>query len=185
MQADNSFEVVLSKKIPYLSAFLFSIIVICLIALVLFSLTFSPTKYQSDEMKVAYYILVIPDWLKTVSAIAFIGLIITAPVYFSARLHNVALLTITDKEICIKSKQINIEISTSSVAKIYFNDLKNLLRQPKNKLQIVIQQKNKTTTSFLLKNYDDSETALAALSKITNAEFAFYDDKMLTTFDED
>ena len=60
-----------------------------------------------------------------------------------------------------------------------------MLRQPKDKMQIAIQQKSNKTTVFLLANYDEADLALDTFSKINNAEFAFYDNSMATMHDDD
>jgi hypothetical protein len=144
-----------------------------------------PTKNASDEMATAYYILIVPEWLKRLSTFAFVGLIIFIPLYFAARLNQPALLTLSDDTIIIKGKKIDLTIPFKTVKQIYFNDLMNLLRQPKDKMQIVIQQKSNKTTVFLLENYDEADLALETFTKINNAEFAFYDDNMATHHDDD
>jgi hypothetical protein len=185
MHTTKEFQVLVRRKIPYLSSSLWWVTIVLFAIVFLVYLIMTPTKNSSDEMATAYYILVVPDWLKKVSAIALAGLVILMPIYFSARLHKLALLTINQNVVVIKGKQIDIAIPIALIDKIYFNDLKNLLRRPKNKLQIVIQQKNKKLTIFLLKNYNEGEEAMDALGKIDKAEFAFYDDNMLTIHDEE
>ena len=107
------------------------------------------------------------------------------PLYFAARLKKPALLTLGHDAIFIKGKQLDLTLPFKNIKRIYFNDLMNLQRQPKDKMQIVIQQKTNKTTTFLLTNYEDAELAVDTLGKITNAEFAFYDDNMVTTHDDD
>ncbi len=122
--------------------------------------------------------------VEKISAIALIGLIIFIPIYFCARLKKPALLTLSDATILIKGKQLDLTIHFRNIKRVYFNDLKNLLQQPKDKMQIVIQQKSDKLTTFLLANYDDAELALDTFSKINNAEFSFYDDNMATMHDD-
>ena len=102
-----------------------------------------------------------------------------------ARLKKPAVLTLSDDSVFIKGKQLDLTIPFNNIKRIYFNDLMNLLRQPKDKMQIVIQQKSNKTTVFLLANYDDADLALDTISKINNAEFAFYDNSMATMHDDD
>ena len=52
-------------------------------------------------------------------------------------------------------------------------------------MQIVIQQKGNTTAVFVLANYEDAYEALDTLSKIDNANFAFYDDNMQTLHNDE
>ena len=185
MDTTKEFQVLVRRRIPYLSSGLWWVTIVLFAIVFLLYLIMTPTKNSSDEMATAYYILVVPDWFKKTSAIALVGLVILMPIYFSARLHKPALLTITPDTILLQGKKMDITIPIHSITKIYFNDLKNLLRRPKNKLQIVVQQKNRKLTIFLLKNYHDGEEAMVTLSKIDKAEFAFYDDNMLTTHDEE
>jgi hypothetical protein len=127
----------------------------------------------------------VPEWLKKLSGIAFLGLFIVTPLYFVARLKKPAVLTLTDNSVVMKGKQLELTIPFEKIKRIYFNDLMNLLRQPKDKMQIVIQQKSDKTTVFLLANYDDADLALDTFSKINNAEFAFYENSMATMHSDD
>jgi hypothetical protein len=131
MDTSNELQVLVRRKIPYLSSGLSWILGLLFIVLFLFAIVMSPTKYNSDETKAAYYILVVPNWIKVSSSIGAIGLIITLQLYYSARLYQPALLTLSIENILIKGKGIEFEIAFSFVAKIYFNDLKDLLRRPK------------------------------------------------------
>ena len=153
--------------------------------LLLFYIVMSPTKNSSDEMATVYYILVVPEWLKTISAFAFVGLIIITPLYNVTRLQKSALLTIEADNIFIKGEQIDITIKKRLVSKIYISDLTDWLRRPKNKMQITIRHKKKKLTVFQLKNYDDSDEMFDALSKVDNAEFMFFDKSIPTMHDEE
>jgi hypothetical protein len=185
MDSSNELQILVRRKIPYVSSGLSWIFGILLIVVFLFAIVMSPTRYNSNEMKVAYYIIVVPDWLKVSSFVAGIGIIITLKLYFSARLYKPALLTLNAESVVIKGKGIDFNITFGSVAKIYFNDLKDLLRRPKNKLEIAIEQKNKKMLVFLLKNYSDGEKAMDMLGKIDKAEFGFYDFDIATTHEEE
>lgn len=130
-------------------------------------------------MTTAYYILVVPEALKTLSAFSGIGLLITVSLYYSARLHKPALLTFHQDHISINGKEIDISISHKEIDKIFCNDLKNLFRKPKNKLQFVIRQKRRRSTTFMLKHYEQGEEFLEELSTLEKVGFAFYDDDMV------
>jgi len=79
MDTAKEFPITIRHKIPYLSEILLWGIGISFLIFLLFYAAMSPTKYSSDEMAVAYYILVIPDWLKNISAIALGSFIILVP----------------------------------------------------------------------------------------------------------
>lgn len=185
MDTPKEFQILVRRKIPYISEGLWGIVGALFLILLLFYFFMLPVKNAPGEMATGYYILVIPEWLKTLSAIALLGIIIFMPLYFAARLKKPALLTLSDDAILIKGKQLDLTIPFKNIKRIYFNDLKNLLRQPKDKMQIIIQQKSDRLTTFLLANYDDAELALDTLGKINNAEFAFYDNNMATMHDDE
>ena len=185
MDNPKEFQILVRRKIPYLSEGLWIVVFGLFLIMALFYLFMLPTKNAPDEMATAYYILVVPEWLKKLSAIAVLGLLIVTPLYFMARLKKPAVLTLSDDSVFIKGKQLDLTIPFNNIKRIYFNDLMNLLRQPKDKMQIVIQQKSNKTTVFLLANYDDADLALDTISKINNAEFAFYDNSMATMHDDD
>ena len=185
MDTPKEFKVLVRRKIPYITEGLWGIVGTLFLILLLFYFFMLPTKNASEEMATAYYILVIPEWLKRVSAIALVGIIIFMPLYFVARLKKPALLRLGDDAISIKGKELDLTIPFRNIKRIYFNDLKNLLRQPKDKMQIVIQQKSNKLTTFLLANYDDAELAVDTIGKITSADFAFYDTNMPTIHDDD
>jgi hypothetical protein len=185
MDTAKEFQILVRRKIPYISEGLWIVVGSLFLLACFFYLFMLPTKKASDEMATVYYIFVMPYWLKKLFAIAFAGLIIFIPMYFVARVNQPGSLTVSHSNILIKGRQLNLAIPLKNIKKIYFNDLKNLLRQPKYKMQIVIQEKSSKCTVFLLANYGDAEDALDTLSKITDAEFAFYDDNMLTTHDDE
>ena len=185
MDTSKEFQVLVRRKFPYLSSGLMYIMMALFSILLLFYIVMSPTKNSSDEMATVYYILVVPEWLKTISAFAFVGLIIITPLYNVTRLQKSALLTIEADNIFIKGEQIDITIKKRLVSKIYISDLTDWLRRPKNKMQITIRHKKKKLTVFQLKNYDDSDEMFDALSKVDNAEFMFFDKSIPTMHDEE
>lgn len=185
MDATKEFHILLRRKIPYVSEGLWLIIFALLLILGVFYLFMLPTKNASDEMATAYYILIIPEWLKNLSAIALLGLLITSPLYFAARLKKPAVLTLADTYVFITGKHLKLRIAFKDIKRVYFNDLMYFSRRPKNKMQIVIQLHSNKTTVFLLANYGDADLALENFSKIKNAEFAFYEDNMITMHQDD
>ena len=185
MDTTKEFKVLVRRKFPYLSSGLMYIMMALFVVLFLLYMVMYPTENSSDEMATAYYILVVPDWLKAVSACAFAGLIIVIPLYSVTRLQKAALLTIGSDNILIKGDKVDITIKNRFITKIYISDLTDLLRRPKNKMQIVIRHRKKMLTVFRLKNYDDSEEVFDSLSKIENAEFIFFDKSIPTMHNEE
>jgi hypothetical protein len=138
-----------------------------------------PTRHASGEMSTAYYVLVVPEWLKTSSAYAGLGLLILTPLYYAARLHKPANLTFYDDHLIITGKEIDLNIPFRKIDKVYCNDLHNLFRKPKGILQFVIKQKNRKVTTFRLKHYDQCADILSNLNLKQNIPVAFYEDNMV------
>ena len=185
MDTPKEFQILLRRKIPYISEGLWGIVVSCSLILFLLYFLMLPAKNTSGEVAIGYYILVIPEWLKRISSYALVGLLIFLPLYYAARLKKPALLTIGIDTIFIKGKQVELIIPFKNIKKIYFNDLTNYQGLPKEKMQIVIQQKTSKVTTFILVNYEEAESAVDNLGKITTAQFAFYESSFITTHDED
>jgi len=137
-----------------------------------------PTSGSSEEIKTAYYILVIPEWFKSLSAYSIFGLIILGPLYYYARLHRSAKLKFYEDRISIKGERIDLTFFYRTINKIFCNDLHNLLRKPKGILQFVIRQHGGTETTFRIKHYEQGEEILSKLTALEDTRFAFYNDEM-------
>ena len=181
MHAPRQFEIRIRRRVPFLSSFLFGVLVVCLLILGLLYFIMLPTRNSSAEMASGYYILLVPDFLKTLSAYAGIGFIITAPLYFWARLNKPATLSLYDDRLSIAGKEINLSIPARKIDKVFCNDLHDRFRKPKGILQFVVRQKRrKKTTTFRLKHYEQGDEVLNEFNKLENIQFAFYEDNMLT-----
>lgn len=124
---------------------------------------------SASEMQTAYYILVVPDALKTLSSYSFIGLLIVVPLYYRAQLHKPAILRFEENSLCITGEKISIDILKSRIKKVYCNDLKNAFGEPKEKMQVVIQQNAYNNTTFRLKNYERGGDLIDALGTLEAA----------------
>lgn len=144
-----------------------------------------PTTYAATEMKVAYYIIVVPGFVKTASFISFIGFIITMPLYYLLRLRKTAQLTFGADGINIEGKNINIQVPKERIVKFYCNDLKAFDDLPRDILQIQILQKCNIRTTFRLKHYVQAERFMEQLARFENAEFAFYDKATVEADDDE
>jgi hypothetical protein len=157
-----------------------------MIVLFIFYLIMSPTKNASEEMSTAYYILIVPEWLKELSFYALIGFLVLTPIYFRAKIYKNATLTFGLDQVLITGKAINKSLPFDSIKEVWSNDLKNLLRQPKNKLQIVVRQKNGKETTFLLKDYDCSDDFMeTTIDTLKGVKFSFYDNEAVGMHDDD
>lgn len=179
MDTPKEFEILIRRRVPYVSSLLFGIAFFFLSVLFILYLIMLPTRYASGEMATAYYILVVPEWLKTISAYAGLGLLMVTPLYYSARLHKPAKLIVHQDCLSITGKQVELNIPFGKIDKVFCNDLYNLFRKPKGILQFVLKQKRRKVTTFRLKHYDQGEEVLSTLSRLENVEFAFYEEDMI------
>jgi hypothetical protein len=136
-------------------------------------------------MQTAYYILVVPESLKILSSYSFIGLLITVPLYYRARLHKPAILSFNENDLTIRGKKISVDIPKSRIRKVYCNDLKNALGEPKGKLQVVIEQHAFRKITFRLSDYEEGGELIDAFGALENAVLAGYDREMVGDHDED
>lgn len=89
-------------------------------------------------------------------------------------------MTFDSETILIMGQEIDIVIPKKRIKQIYFNELYDIRRRPKDQIQIVFKKKDKKFIALLLKNYDDADDAIALLSEITNLKIAFYKDNLVT-----
>lgn len=141
-----------------------------------------PSDKASGEMKVAYYILVVPEWLKQASGYSLIGLLLLIPVYTISKTHQNALLSLNEDYFRLSGADMDKTISVDSIRTIILNDVRRGLRR-KEAFEIVIRQSHDRTTSFLLKHYLQTEELVQALSIYTQIEFAFYNEHSMMTHD--
>jgi hypothetical protein len=116
---EPSFEVVVRRKVPYLTSFLFHVLSALGIILMLISFIFLPTEYASLEMKTAYYILAVPQFIKGALYFSGIGFLIVLPIYLLARLYKRAIFTFQESKIVISGKTISLDLPIDQIAKVY------------------------------------------------------------------
>jgi len=181
----KEFNILLRHRIPLLTKGVWALICVSLIILFLFWLFMLPASesHSSGEMKTAFYILAIPRWLKYLSAVALLSLVILVPLYLM-RLRIPSSLSVFDDRFSIKNKRLNFTIPFSKIKKVFVNDLTNFRGELKFRLQVVIIYHKRKTLAFLLADYDDSDQLMESLANITPDKFGFYD-KKLPAFDDD
>ena len=183
MEKQKSFEILYRKKVPYWSALLFAIMATFFTFLFLLYLIMLPSERSSGEMRVAYYILVVPEWLKQVSSYSFIGLLLLMPIYELSKLHQPALLIMDNINFSLIGANMDKTIAVESIKKIMLNDVKYGLRR-KEAVEVVIKE-SYNRTSFLLMHYVQAEELVEALSNYRNIEFIFYNEISMMTHDDD
>jgi hypothetical protein len=184
MEAQKEFEILFRKKIPYWSELLFAVMVAFFTFLFLLYLVMLPSGKASGEMKVAYYILVVPEWLKQASGYSFIGLLLLMPIYEISKAHENALLKMDGSNFKLSGANMDRTIPVDSIKKIMLNDVRHGFRR-KEAIEVVIKQSYSRTTSFLLKHHLQVEELVQALSIYDNIEFAFYNEYSMMTHDDD
>lgn len=184
MDEHKEFEILFRKKIPYWNELLLAIMAAFFVLLFLLYLIMLPSDKASGEMRVAYYILVVPEWLKQASGYSFIGLLLLMPIYEMSKTHQHALLSMSEKNLQLYGGDMDKTIPVDSIRKIMLNEVRRGL-QRKETLEIVIKQSYNRTTSFLLKHHLQAEELFQALSAYETIEFAFYNEYSMMTHDDD
>lgn len=185
MEIPRQFEVLVRRRIPYLSSFIYGLLIFFFAILFVLDLFMLPSSYASEEMKTAYFILFIPETLKTLSGYSVIGLLITIPLYNSARRHRPALLTFYEDHFTIVGNKIDLKIHFIKIEKVFFNDLHTLFGKPRGILQFVIREKRRKSTTFRLKHYEEGEAILAALNFNNKTPIAFYEYDMTDEYNNE
>jgi hypothetical protein len=175
----KQFEIAIRRRIPLVSNLIYAVLIFFLAILFILYLVMIPAKNTPGEMATAYYILVVPEPLKVLSIYSGFGLLIVVPLYFSARLHKPATLSFHPNHLLIEGKKIDLNIPIKKIDQVFCNDLYNLFRKPKYILQFAIRQKNRVTTTFRLKHYEEGYQILKELNELQNIKISFYEDDMI------
>lgn len=187
MDTPKEFEILIRRKIPIVSSFIYWFIILHIVLLFVHYVIMYPAlnSKSSSEMQTAFYILAVPNSLKVLSSYLSIGLLIVVPLYYRARLHKPAILLFEEKSLLITGKKISINIPKQHIRKVYCNDLKNAFGEPKEILQVVIWQNTHKITTFRLKHFEQGGELIDALSILDNVEFASYQNEMVNDHQED
>jgi hypothetical protein len=187
MDTPKEFEILIRRKMPFVSSFLYGTMISFFAFLFLLYVLMYPAIHSqsSPEMQTAYYILVVPEALKTLSSYSFIGLLIVVPLYYRARLHKPAILCFEENSLCITGEKISINIPKRRIKKVYCNDLKNAFGESKEKMQVVIQQNGYKNTTFRLKDYERAGELIDELGTLENVQLAGYEKEMVGDHKED
>jgi hypothetical protein len=182
---DDTFEVVVIRKVPYLTAALFYLLLVFSIGLFIVSIYFLPTEHASDEMTFAYFLFATPKLLQDASFVSLAGLLIVLPIYLKLRLKKNATLTFTSDAIVITGGRINETIPISDISEVYCIDAKLLDGTPKEKLTLhIIRRKSKNVT-VRLTHYLQAEDFMARVEDYKNLRLKAYDFDVDTVTDPD
>jgi hypothetical protein len=157
---------------------------VCSLFLFLLYLIMMPSDKSSDEMKTAYYILVVPEWLKSFSAYSFLGLLLLIPIYSISKSYKGGYIKISNEFIELSGGGNDKKIPIAAINKIMLNDVTRF-RRPHEAMEILIFQKPNRKTSFLLKHYIQSEEFIHALVQLETVELSVTGGFALATHDDD
>jgi hypothetical protein len=175
MATDKSFEVIVRRKIPYLTDFVYNLLIICAFILVIQNVFLLPTEHQSGEMKVAYYILVVPEFVQKAFIFSGIGFLTFLVLHRFLRLHKTATLTFLPDQINIVGKRLVMTIPISRISRVFCMDAKNLAGESKEKMTFYFEQKSKKTIRIRLKYYLETDEFMENLIQYENINFKFFD----------
>jgi hypothetical protein len=183
----TDFEILIRRKIPYWTDLLMGLMMVCFFFLFLLYIVMIPAdKSQSScEMKAAYYILLVPEWLKEYSFYSLFGLLVLIPIHRISKLHKVGQLEIHDEFIEVRGGGHDKKIEVHNIKRIVINDVTRVFRKPHEAVEIIIFHKPNGKTSFLLRHYVQSEEVIDALAKLNGVEFSVSEGFALQTDDED
>jgi len=145
----------------------------------------APSDKSSDEMKTAYYILVVPEWLKVFSAYSFFGLLVIIPIYSISKSYKAGNLKIDSEYFEIMGGGNDKKIPITTIRKIMLNDVTRVFRKPNEAMEIIIFQQPSRKTSFLLRHYVQTEEFINALLQFETIELSVTGGLALETHDEE
>ena len=175
MTKPSSFEVVVRRKIPYVTKLLFYLLIISTIVFFILSLIFLPANDQSDEMTTAYFILTVPEFIQKALFISGTIFLILLLLHTKARLYKSAIINFYSETITIVGQKLNLVIPVTSIVRAFCMDAKNLQGISKEKLTIYFELENDKEIRVRLKDYTLADQFMTELTKYENIKFKFYD----------
>jgi len=167
-----SYEVILRKKIPFVSGILHAAWIISIIILVIFFFVPDILVIANIFHPQSYTVYKVSGAILTG---ALSGALIFGVSYFYLKIRVKAALVFQHGGISIVSAKENIYVSHASIVKIMVNDLKTWRQQPREQLQIVLRQKRRQVTIFRLADYAQAGEFMDDLSALKEIPFFFYD----------
>lgn len=126
---------------------------ICMLAgmiLILIYFIFLPVQRLPGEIKVAWYILVLPNFLKILGAYATVVFSLSFIIWANARLYKKALLVFTDDTIQIRGRRVRLLLPVSEIRRVYCMDAKDYQGFLKGKVTFYFEQKHENKLGGLL-----------------------------------
>jgi hypothetical protein len=157
MEEHRPFDVIVRRRVPYMTTFLFTLSLIPLA--ILFILEVILAGDGPDEIVLGSII---------VFAIVF-------TLYLKARLYKKAVLTFGRDNIRIQGNRLDVLIPVNLLANVYCMDSSSLGGEKREKLTIYFRQKNLSVTRVQLRNYLEAENFMEKLMQYDSINFNIYD----------
>lgn len=173
-ETNNYYEVVVRKRVPYLTVFLYRLFAFFVICSLLVYLIMYPTKYAPNEMALAYYNLVLPELIRKFILFSMIGLFISGLLYLEVRLYKSAIITFETNQINIVGKSINLTLKIYDIKKVTFmDDSKEVGGQLREKFMVYFQQRMEKSIRLRLEHYVQAEEFMNEFLKYDHLEYEF------------
>jgi len=176
----DSFKVVVRKKIPYITHFLFYLLMIFVIIFFIADLFFLPVNNASLEMQVAWYILVIPRFINVALAYSLIGFLVILPFYINLRLYKKAILTFLPNAIKISGSSLNYNLSIDNMRRVFCMDERDDDGFPKGRVTFYFEEKRKgKIAEYIIRarliDYTEIDKVMEHLTRYKNINIKMYD----------
>lgn len=169
---EKSYPVYLNLKIPLLARTFYYLFWACLIVLFIFLIRMIPSKYSSNEMKTAYFILTTSEFEKRLLVFTAIGTPAFFILYLASRYRRRAMLTLSSDKIELDDYKLVTSYSISDITHIFCNDAMRHDGYPKGKLTIDFKDKEDKVNSMTLIDYGQSDELMETLMSYENIRFS-------------
>jgi hypothetical protein len=154
MESEKSYEVVVRKKIPYLTVFLFRLSLFLIIPFFLFYVLILPFQDAPSEVGLTFFNLFLPETMKKIILFSVVGVFVVIILYLELRIYRNAIVIFRGKEVDIVGKSININIKAINLTKVTFmDDSKEVGGKLKEKFIVYLQQRGEKSIRLKLKHY--------------------------------
>jgi hypothetical protein len=185
LPGNKSFEVIVRRKIPYITDNLLGLMGGFVLMIVITDLFFLPTRGSSLEMKTAFFIFVIPVVIKKLFMLGVIGTIITGILQSLARRHKNALLNFNPDGIQVTGNKVHISIPLTEIRWIEVIDPRSIGGVPKGKLRLEIMDRWERTVDIRLTDYSRVEELMDDLEKYKDINIKIYDFNFNDDFEDE
>ncbi len=170
---DNSYDVTLIKKIPYLTEFLLFLLLPGIVVLFLSFFFIYNSGDSPNEMQIVSLIKIIPEKMQYLLFYFGISTVLFYPLYKYVKIYKPAKLNFNEQFLSIRGKNLEIIIPIEKISKIHFKDPYNYKGESKQKLTIYIRKKFTDAIMIKLNDYTYSDELMSGLINIKNLNAIF------------